>query len=230
MEIRRILLPPYDNNCYVLVDPETRHSIIVDAPSNPDKIIDLAAGTELKLVIITHKHRDHWGALEELWRRTGAEIAAHPLDAPDLPVKSQRQIAEGDPVEFGQTTLKVLHTPGHTEGSICLLGWGGGPLPPGGGAHPSFPLPPGGGELERGGPVLISGDTLFPNGPGRTRTPKDLQQIIESITAKLFPLPDDTQVYPGHGEGTVLGIEKQRYTQFATRPRDPDLHGDVAWV
>lgn len=202
LEIRRILLPPYDNNCYVIVDAATQQSIIVDAPSNPDKIIDLAKGTELKLVVITHKHRDHWGALEALWERTGAEIAAHPLDAPDLPVKAQRQIQEGDPIEFGETNLTVLHTPGHTEGSICLLG----------GRH------------------LISGDTLFPNGPGRTRSSKDLDQIIESITAKLFPLPDDTVVYPGHGEGTVLGVEKQRYQQFAARPRDPDLHGDVSWV
>ena len=202
MEIRRILLPPYDNNCYVLVDPDTQESIIVDAPSNPDKIIDLAAGTDLKLVVITHKHRDHWGALEALWERTGAEIAAHPADAPDLPIKAQRQIKQGDPVEFGRTSLQVLHTPGHTDGSICLLGPG----------H------------------LVSGDTLFPNGPGRTRSREDLDRIIESITAKLFPLPDDTVVYPGHGEGTVLGVERQRYQQFAARPRDPDLHGDVNWI
>src|SRR5439155_10280086 len=157
IEIRRALLPPYDNNCYVLVDPETRHSIIVDAPSNPAKIIELASGTELKLVVITHKHRDHWGALEALWERTGAEIAAHPLDAPDLPVKAQRQITEGDGIELGRLKLQVLHTPGHTEGSICLLS----------------PLPLGEGQGE--GPAhLISGDTLFPNGPGRTRNAQDL--------------------------------------------------------
>lgn len=202
LEIRRILLPPYDNNCYVIVDPDTGGSIIVDAPSNPAKILDLAQGTHLKLVVITHKHRDHWGALQALWERTGAEIAAHPLDAPDLPVKAQRQVVEGDAVEFGRASLAVLHTPGHTDGSICLLG----------GRH------------------LISGDTLFPNGPGRTRNRRDLDQIIESITGKLFPLPDETLVYPGHGEGTVLGVEKQRYAQFTAKPRDPDLHGDVTWV
>ena len=80
------------------------------------------------------------------------------------------------------------------------------------------------------GQHLISGDTLFPNGPGRTRTPGDLDQIIESITGKLFRLPDDTIVYPGHGEGTVLGAEKERYAQFASLPRDSNLHGDVNWV
>ena len=221
LEIRRALLPPYDNNCYVLVDPETRHSIIVDAPSNPDKIIDLAAGTELKLVVITHKHRDHWGALEALWERTGAEIAAHPLDAPDLPVKAQRQIKEGDGLELGRLKLQVLHTPGHTDGSICLVGQT---------SHSEQTE-----ESRRGAAgnlrsVLVSGDTLFPNGPGRTRNAADLDQIIESITGKLFSLPDDTLVYPGHGDGTVLGVEKQRYAQFAARPRDPDLHGDVSWV
>ena len=221
LEIRRILLPPYDNNCYVVVCPDTHESIIVDAPSNPDKIIDLARGTLLRLVVITHRHRDHWGALEELWRRTGAEVAAHPLDAPELPVKAQRQIAEGDPVEFGRSSLRVLHTPGHTEGSICLVGTGS-PLAAG-------PLPEPVEGRREAAPVLISGDTLFPNGPGRTRNARDLAQIIESITGKLFPLPDDTVVYPGHGEGTVLGVEKQRYARFAARPRDPDLHGDIAW-
>ncbi len=217
LEVRRILLPPYDNNCYVVVDPDTRHSIIVDAPSNPDKILDLARGTELQLVVITHKHRDHWGALEALWERTGVEIAAHPLDAPDLPVRAQRQITEGDAVEFGHSRLSVLHTPGHTEGSICLLGRTGAESPS------LSPAPPAAAS------ILISGDTLFPNGPGRTRTPKDLDQIIESITAKLLPLPDDTVVYPGHGEGTVLSVEKRRYAEFAARPRDPNLHGDVTW-
>src|SRR5687768_10546158 len=206
LEIRRILLPPYDNNCYVIVCPETMESIIVDAPSNPDKILELAAGTQLKVVVITHRHRDHWGALEALWERTKTEVAAHPLDAPELPVAAQRQLKEGDPLEFGRVSFRILHTPGHTEGSICLVG------------------------AASAAPVLISGDTLFPNGPGRTRTNRDLEQIIESITGKLFPLPDDTIVYPGHGEGTVLGVEKQRYAQFAARQRDPELHGDVSWV
>ena len=222
LEIRRALLPPYDNNCYVLVDPDTRHSIIVDAPSNPDKIVELASGTELKLVVITHKHRDHWGALEALWERTGAEIAAHPLDAPDLPVPAQRQISQGDAIELGALTLRVLHTPGHTEGSICLIS---GALPKRRPEAPERAL-----EGRGGASVLISGDTLFPNGPGRTRNAKDLDQIIESITGKLFVLPDDTVVYPGHGDGTILGVEKQRFAQFSARPRDPDLHGDVSWV
>jgi len=103
---------------------------------------------------------------------------------------------------FGGTEVSVIHTPGHTPGSICLLV----------GKH------------------LITGDTLFPNGPGHSRTPDNLRQMIASITSKLFVLPDDTRVYPGHGAGTVLGPEKQNYGVFASKPHDPNLAGDVTWT
>jgi len=96
----------------------------------------------------------------------------------------------------------VLHTPGHTPGSLCLLS----------GKH------------------LFSGDTLFPGGPGKTGNPAAFEQIINSITEKLFILPDETLVYPGHGEDTVLGKEKQEFAVFSSRPRTPGLCGDVLWL
>jgi glyoxylase-like metal-dependent hydrolase (beta-lactamase superfamily II) len=98
--------------------------------------------------------------------------------------------------------LRVIHTPGHTPGSICLFADG----------H------------------LLSGDTLFPNGPGKTATPQDFRQVVDSIVSRLLVLPDDTQVHPGHGEETVLGREKERFAAFSRRPQDLNLCGDVLWV
>ena len=102
---------------------------------------------------------------------------------------------------MGAIKLKVLHTPGHTPGSVCFLA----------------------------GKYLIAGDTLFPGGPGRTQSPDDFRQIINSVTQKLFELPDSTQVYPGHGEATTIKRAKQEYAVFSVQPQDPNLCGDVVW-
>jgi glyoxylase-like metal-dependent hydrolase (beta-lactamase superfamily II) len=80
------------------------------------------------------------------------------------------------------------------------------------------------------GKYLISGDTLFPGGPGKTGSPGNLEQIIESIKGKILPLPDDTYVYPGHGDSTVLRKEKEEFAVFSSRPHDPNLCGDVLWL
>ena len=80
------------------------------------------------------------------------------------------------------------------------------------------------------GKHLFSGDTLFPGGPGKTRSPEALQQVIDSITKKLLVLPDDTAVYPGHGDDTTIGKAREEYQVFASKPRDPALFGDVAWL
>jgi len=93
------------------------------------------------------------------------------------------RLNDGDTVSFGNIKLEVLHTPGHTRGSLCF----------------------------KAGQYLISGDTIFPGGPGKTRSPADLRRIIKSITDKIFVLPDDTQIYPGHGDSTILKKEKDEF-------------------
>ena len=111
-------------------------------------------------------------------------------------------LQDGDVMTFGKIQLNVLHTPGHTPGSLCFFT-----------------------DI-----YLISGDTLFPGGPGKTGSPADFKKIIESITAKLFNLPDDTQVYPGHGASTIIGNEKRAFSEFSARSHPPDLCGDVLWA
>jgi glyoxylase-like metal-dependent hydrolase (beta-lactamase superfamily II) len=144
---------------------------------------------------------DHTGALAQLKSALNVPLAAHAADGGRMPVAPDTLLVDGEAITFGNLRLDVLHTPGHTPGSLCFYTEG----------------------------YLISGDTLFPDGPGKTGSPADFKQIVESLKSKIFVLPDDTQVFPGHGDHTVLGREKQAFETFAARPHDPNLCGDVLW-
>ena len=200
--ITRLELGPFGTNAYIVVCQATGDSILVDAPGEADKVLSQLAGTKPKYIVITHSHIDHIGALGELRAKLKIPVAIHPKDAVRLPSRPDIELNDGDTIEVGKLKLKVLHTPGHTPGSLCLLV----------------------------GNYLISGDTIFPGGPGKTGTPADFKQIVKSIESKLFVLPDDTEVYPGHGEATVLGKEKKEFAVFASKPHAPNLCGDVLWL
>jgi len=202
IQIKKLEVPPYGTNTYVIVCKSTGDSVLIDAPGETNKILELLKGTNPMCILMTHAHMDHVGALIELKSKLKIPVGSHQLDASGLPVTPDILLNDGDEVSFGDIRLKVLHTPGHTPGSLCFLT----------GQH------------------LISGDTIFPGGPGRTGSPAAMKQILESITGKIFTLPDETQVYPGHGNSTVLKKEKEEYAAFAARTHDPDLSGDVLWL
>ena len=145
---------------------------------------------------------DHIGALDQLRAELKIPLAAHVSDTRNLTSPPETLLKDGDTVWLGKLKFKVLHTPGHTLGSLCF-----------GVGH-----------------YLISGDTIFPGGPGKTSSPDNFRQIIKSITEKIFILPDDTQIYPGHGDSTVLKKEKDKFAIFASRPQAPNLCGDVLWL
>jgi glyoxylase-like metal-dependent hydrolase (beta-lactamase superfamily II) len=111
-------------------------------------------------------------------------------------------VEDGQEIAVGQLTMRAIHTPGHTPGSTCFTV----------------------------GRYLLSGDTLFPGGPGRTRTPADFQQTVESISKRLLTLPDETEVLTGHGDGTTIARSKQEFAAFAAREHPADLCGDVTWA
>lgn len=201
-QIDRLKLGPFDTNGYVLTCCLTRDSVLVDAAAEATEILKALTGTSPRYILITHNHMDHIGALSELKSKLRIPIAAHRLDAKGLPLRPDILLEDGDKVSCGNISLKVLHTPGHTPGSLCFL-------------------------VEK---HLISGDTIFPGGPGRTMSPADLKLIIQSITTKIFVLPDDTEIYPGHGDSTLLKKEKKEFAVFSSRSHDSNLFGDVIWL
>ncbi len=202
IHIQRLELGHWNTNCYIVVCPQTHDSVVIDAPDEASKIMDALKGTSVRYILLTHNHRDHVGALAELRSQLKVPLAAHTLDSANISPPPEIPLHHGNSVSFGNIRLEVMHTPGHTPGSLCF----------------------------RAGRYLIAGDTIFPGGPGHTRSPVEFREIVKSITGKILVLPDDTQIYSGHGAPTVIKKEKDEFAVFAARPRDPTLCGDVLWL
>ncbi len=201
LRIERLELGPWQTNAYAITCLETGDSVLVDAPCGQRAIARALRGTNLKYILLTHSHHDHTGALVGLSRR-GVPVAAHAADAGGLPAAPQILLNDGDVVRCGKMEIGVLHTPGHTPGSLCF-------------------------RIAR---YLVCGDTIFPGGPGHTASPADLRRILRSIAEKILTLPEDTELYPGHGGSTTVRQAKDEFTIFSSRKHDQDLCGDVLWL
>ncbi|CAN5179628.1 MBL fold metallo-hydrolase [soil metagenome] len=184
-----------DNNVWVLGDDE--ECVVIDAPHDPDAIMQLVGDRRVVGIVCTHAHDDHVAVAPELADRTGAPIMLHPADtevwqlthperAPD------EELADGQVLTVGGERVEVIHTPGHAPGAVCL--------------H----VPSQG--------VVFSGDTLFNGGPGATgRSFSHFPTILESIRERLFALPDETRVLTGHGDETTIGAERPAYDDWVAR-------------
>ena len=152
--IERIKCGPYDNNAYILICKETNESIIIDTPMDPEKLITASLETTPKTILITHNHMDHIYGYSEVLNalKTDSGIGEH--DANALPTEPDYKIIDGQVFSIGNLKIKAIHTPGHTPGSTCFL-------------------------INK---QLFTGDTLFPGGPGKTQTPENFRQIVQSIT------------------------------------------------
>jgi glyoxylase-like metal-dependent hydrolase (beta-lactamase superfamily II) len=202
IRIERLILSPYETNCYILVCKKTQNSLIVDAPADASSIIETLQGTKPEYILLTHNHYDHTGALTSLRSRLKVPLAAHTADSASLKTPPEIFLKDGDVLNLGNLEVVIRHTPGHTPGSLCF----------------------------RIGKYLIAGDTIFPGGPGNTASPDEFRQIVASITAKILTLPDDTVIYPGHGDATTVKKSKEEYAVFASRKHPDDLCGDVLWL
>jgi glyoxylase-like metal-dependent hydrolase (beta-lactamase superfamily II) len=200
--IERLVLGPYETNCYIVVDKKTRDSLVVDAPANAPKIIESLRGTTPGYILLTHDHSDHTGALAGLRARLKAPLAAHAADSSSLQRPPEISVKDEDILTSGNLRVKALYTPGHTPGSLCF----------------------------KIGRYLFAGDTIFPGGPGKTWSPEDFKQIVASITAKILTLPAGTVILPGHGDATTVEKSKKEYAVFASRRHPDDLCGDVLWL
>jgi glyoxylase-like metal-dependent hydrolase (beta-lactamase superfamily II) len=190
-EIHHVVVGPMDNNVYVLRCKETGQAVLIDAANEHDRLLELCRQLNVVKVLETHGHWDHIQAVPAV-REAGIDVGVTPDDAGMLP--SYDFLLEDDSVfEVGRLRLKTILTPGHTPGSMCFL-------------------------LE-GAPVLFSGDTLFPGGPGATGFPGgDFPTIIRSLEERLFaPLGPDVLVLPGHGDDTTIGNERPHLQEWIDR-------------
>lgn len=189
-EIHKVVVGPMDNNVYVLRCTETGEAVLLDAANEHDRLLELSRALGVRSVLETHGHWDHIQAVPEL-RDAGYEVYVTAQDADMLP--SYDQILDDDSVvTVGRLRLRTIHTPGHTPGSMCFL--------------------------VEGAPVLFSGDTLFPGGVGNTSFPGgDFPTIIREVESKLFTLPAETRVLPGHGDPTTIGTERPHLQEWIDR-------------
>lgn len=195
-------LGSFANNAYIIADEASGEALVVDMPSGSQELIAAAKDLQVKGIVLTHTHHDHWVDYDLVKGALGAPVFCHPAEQIMPAEQIDEPLADGDELAAGDFRVRALHTPGHTPGSTCFLV----------------------------GKFLFSGDTLFPGGPGRTNTPQDLQQTIQSIRSTLFALPDETEVLPGHGDGTTIGASKREYAAFAAREHPAGLCGDVTWA
>ena len=193
--ISKLAVGPFDNNVYLLRCRTTGTQVLIDAAAEPERILDLIGPDGVSLIVTTHRHRDHWQALADVVAATGAPTAAHIEDAPGIGVPTDLLLADGDIVEVGGCSLRVIHLVGHTPGSIALLY-----------------------DDPEGPPHLITGDCLFPGGVGKTDTPEQFDSLYAGVVERLFdPLPDETWVYPGHGADTTIGAERPALAEWRDR-------------
>ena len=190
-EIHKVVVGPMDNNVYVLRCKQTGDAVLLDAANEHDKLLDLCRRLGVRQVLETHGHWDHIQAVPAV-RDAGYEVGVTAADAAMLP-SYDFVLEDGSAIEVGRLRLHTILTPGHTPGSMCF-------------------------RLE-GSPVLFSGDTLFPGGPGATGFPGgDFPTIIRSIEDRLFAtLPADTMVLPGHGVDTTIGTEAPHLQEWIDR-------------
>jgi hydroxyacylglutathione hydrolase len=199
IQLDRLILGEWQTNCYILSC--RGKSLIVDPAAEADRILAAVAGTTVKAILLTHAHRDHIQALEVVRQATGAPVGIHPADAAAYGVSGDLALNHDDHLSLGGRRLRIVHTPGHTPGSICL----------------------------RFDDRALVGDTFFPGGPGHSKTPATLAQLVTSLRERVFRWPGRVAFYPGHGEGSTISAVRPAFRRFLARRLPPELCGDVEW-
>lgn len=192
--LHQISVSSMDNNCYLLC--KGKQGLLIDAADDAPALLNLAEsnGVAITDVLTTHRHHDHVRALPEVLEATGATHWAPYLDAPALPAEVDRELRDGDVLEFADERLPVAILRGHTPGGACLFA-----------------------EVD-GVPNIFVGDSLFPGGVGKTASESDFIRLFNDVKEKIFDrLPDETVVRPGHGQPTTVGAERPHLDEWWER-------------
>ncbi|CAM5651845.1 hydrolase [Streptomyces spiroverticillatus] len=194
--ISKVAVGSMNNNAYLLRCRDTGEQLLIDAAAEPHTLLSLIGDDGIASVVTTHRHGDHWQALAEVVAATGARTLAGRHDAEGIPVPTDTLLEDGDTVRVGRVELTARHIVGHTPGSIVLVY-----------------------DDPHGHPHVFTGDCLFPGGVGNTFGDADaFVSLLNDVEAKVFaPLPDESWVYPGHGDDTTLGDERPHLAQWRER-------------
>ncbi|MFI1729688.1 MBL fold metallo-hydrolase [Streptomyces acidicola] len=193
--ISKVAVGPMNNNAYLLRCRATDEQLLIDAANDAHTLLTLIGGDGIASVVTTHQHGDHWQALAEVVATTGARTYAGRDDAAGIPVPTDVPVDDGDTIRVGRVELTARHLVGHTPGSIALVY-----------------------DDPHGHPHVFTGDCLFPGGPGRTTRPEEFTSLMGGLETKLFDvMPDETWVYPGHGNDTTLGTERPHLAEWRAR-------------
>ncbi len=201
LELESLTVGEYGTNCYLLTCPETNRALLVDPGGDAEKVLALCEGAQATRILLTHGHSDHLMALEQVRERLGAPVGIHPIDAAKFGVEADFELRDGLRLRVGRWYARVVHVPGHTPGSVAL-------------------------RFDR---RAIVGDAVFPGGPGHSASPEALQTLLLSLQRTIFTWPDDTRLYPGHGDHATVGDGRPAFQEFLARPRPAELCGDVTW-
>ncbi|MDQ0683052.1 glyoxylase-like metal-dependent hydrolase (beta-lactamase superfamily II) [Streptomyces achromogenes] len=193
--ITKIAVGPMNNNAYLLRCRATDEQLLIDAANDAQALLGTIGDDGIASVVTTHQHGDHWQALAEVVATTRARTFAGREDAAGIPVPTDVPVDDGDVIRVGNVELTARHLVGHTPGSIALVY-----------------------DDPHGHPHVFTGDCLFPGGPGRTTRPEEFNSLMDGLETKLFDvLPDETWIYPGHGNDTTIGTERPHLAQWRAR-------------
>jgi hydroxyacylglutathione hydrolase len=207
IEIRKLPVGEYQTNCYLLVDAAREEAVLIDPGGQAEEILRWVGSIKVLCILITHGHQDHVAALEDVRRRLNSPVYIHPADSESLDQEADFAVRDGAKIDLGGDCIEFVHIPGHTPGSVGFM-------------------------IIESGLIkrAVVGDAIFPGGPGHTESPEALATLIESLCASVFSWPDSVILYPGHGDPTTVGLEREAFEAFRSKPLPPDLCGDVTWL
>jgi len=192
-------LGPWGTNAYVLVCPATSQSVLLDPAAQPERLRSMLGDSQPIAILLTHDHPDHVGALEEMRAALQVPVIAYSVGTG---LRVDRQLEDGDVVAVGDYSLRVYHTPGHTEDQVCYA-------------------------IEHDSRVIV-GDTIFEGGPGHTFSPRGFQVSVQTLSSVILAWPDETVCCPGHGPSFRLGDKRPAIEAFLARDHG-DFFGDATW-